>query len=212
MISRSLSNHLRQEPVELYSDIQLIELLQEGNERAFHLLIQRWNEVIFNFCLRITGDPDDAAECTQKTFIKVHQKIESLNSPDAFKSWIYRIALNQCRDELKRKSRFRFLRFGSNNDDSEETFGNANEPETLDMNDNPEIGIHQSQLKTILEKALLKIPADQREVVVMKELQQFTFSEIAKVLDIPESTIKSRLYNGLRALQKILKNQRSYPI
>lgn len=209
MISRSLSNHLRQEPVELYSDTQLVELLQEGNERAFHLLIQRWNEIIFNFCLRILGDTDDAAECTQKTFIKVHQKVGSLNSPDAFKSWLFRIALNQCRDELKRKTRFMFLRFGGDQNDVDESVGMNNEPETSDINDNPEIVIHHHQLKVMLDKALMKIPADQREIVVMKELQQFTFPEIARVLEIPESTVKSRLYYGLRALQKILKNQRS---
>jgi RNA polymerase sigma-70 factor (ECF subfamily) len=209
MISRSLSNHLRQEPVELYSDIQLVGLLQEGNERAFHLLIQRWNEVIFNFCLRIMGDADDAAECTQKTFIKVHQKVGSLNSPDAFKSWLYRIALNQCRDEMKRKSRFRFLRFGEYESDDEESYNVTKELETIEKNDNPEIVFHHQQLKVLLDKALMKIPAEQREIVVMKELQQFTFPEIAKVLEIPEGTVKSRLYYGLRALQKILKNLRS---
>lgn len=160
MISRSLSNHLRQEPVELYSDTQLVELLQEGNERAFHLLIQRWNDAIFNFCLRITGDYDDATECTQRTFIKVHQKVGSLNTPDAFKSWLYRIALNQCRDELKRKSRFRLFNFGSGQGEADDFRSPAPEPESSDMNDNPEVLIHQSQLKSIIEKALMKIPAD----------------------------------------------------
>lgn len=212
MISRSLSNHLRQEPVELYSDTQLIELLQEGNDRAFHLLIQRWNETIYNFCLRMTGNSDDAAECTQKTFIKVYQKISSLKTSEAFKAWIYRIALNQCRDELKRKTRFRILSFGSRNQAESEPDNSYPEPESMDMNDNPEVVMHQKQLKTLLDKALLKIPAEQREIVIMKELQQFTFPEIASVLNIPESTIKSRLYYGLRTLQKLLKNKISYQL
>ena len=205
MLSRSLSNHLRQEPVETFNDTQLVESLQEGNERAFHLLLQRWNEPIFNFCLRMTGDVDDASDCTQKTFIKVYQRIGTLKNSLALKSWMYQIALNQCRDELKRRDRFRFLRFSDNNDQMDSEF-TAMEPISNDILDDPEISLQRSQLRMMLDAALMKIPAEQREIVVMKELQQLTFPEITVILGIPENTIKSRLYYGLKALHKILKN------
>ncbi|HAC15225.1 MAG TPA: hypothetical protein DCE78_04680 [Bacteroidetes bacterium] len=205
MLSRSLSNHLRQEPVETFNDTQLVESLQEGNERAFHLLLQRWNEPIFNFCLRITGDADDASDCTQKTFIKVYHRIGTLKNGLALKSWMYQIALNQCRDELKRRDRFRFLRFSDSNDQTEADLTTI-EPISNDMLDDPEISLQRSQLRMMLDAALMKIPAEQREIVVMKELQQLTFPEIAVILGISENTIKSRLYYGLKAMHKILKN------
>lgn len=212
MLSRSLSNHLRQEPVETYNDAQLVESLQEGNERAFHLLLQRWNEPIFNFCLRLTGDADDASDCTQKTFIKVYQRIGVLKNPMALKSWMYQIALNQCRDEIKRRNRFRFLRFGEHNEEHTQADMTSYEPISTDLMDNPEVSLQRSQLRVMLDAALMKIPAEQREIVVMKELQQLTFPEIAVVLGISENTIKSRLYYGLKALHKILKNNSLYPL
>ena len=205
MLSRSLSNHLRQAPVESYDDAQLAESLQEGNERAFHLLLQRWNDPIFNFCLRLTGDADDAADCTQKTFIKVYQKIGGLKNTSVFSSWIYRIALNQCRDELKRKERFRLFRFTPVSHPSD-NYDESLEPVDNDMDNNPEYTLQRSQLRVMIESALDRIPPEQREVVVMKELQQLTFPEIATILQLSESTVKSRLYYGLKALSKLLTN------
>jgi RNA polymerase sigma factor (sigma-70 family) len=212
MLSRSLSNHLRQEPVETLTDAQLLGAIQEGNDHAFHQIVSRWNEPIFNFCLRLTGDADDAADCTQKTFIIVYQRIGGLKNPSALKSWIYQIALNQCRDELKRRKRFRFLRFGTANGDESESESSIPEPMSTDSRYNPEHNLQQSQMRVMLEDALRKIPPEQREIVVMKELQQLTFPEIAGILGISENTIKSRLYYGLRALQKLLKHTRLYPL
>lgn len=212
MLSRSLSNHLRQEPVESLSDTQLVESIQDGNERAFHILINRWNEPIFNFCLRLTGDADDAADCTQKTFIKVYQRVNGLKNPAALKSWLYQIALNQCRDELKRRDRFRFLRFGSTSEMDSDTEFSIPEPMSTDERTNPEVSLQRSQLRIMIDAALDKIPAEQREVVVMKELQQLTFPEIAVILGISENTIKSRLYYGLKAMQKLLKHSSLYPL
>lgn len=194
------------------TDSQLVEAMHDGNERAFHLVVSRWNEPIFNFCLRLTGDADDAADCTQKTFIQVYQRIGGLKNPSALKSWIYQIALNQCRDELKRRNRFRFIRFGSSQGDESDTEFTTPEPMSTDFQTNPEHTIQQSQLRMMLEKALSKIPPEQREVVVMKEMQQLTFPEIAGILGISENTIKSRLYYGLRSLQKLLKRTRLYPL
>lgn len=211
MLSRSLSNHLRQAPVESFDDAQLAESLQEGNERAFHLLLQRWNDPIFNFCLRLTGDADDAADCTQKTFIKVYQKIGSLKNTRVFSAWMYRIALNQCRDELKRKERFRLFRFNPVSQQPEHS-DEISDPIDTDMDNNPEHSLQRSQLRLMIESALNRIPSEQREIVVMKEFQQLTFPEIAEILRLPENTVKSRLYYGLRALHKLLINKNLYPL
>ncbi len=212
MLPRSLSNHLRQEPVESLSDTQLVEAMQDGNERAFHILVNRWNEPIFNFCLRLTGDADDAADCTQKTFIKVYQRIGGLKIPGAWKSWLYQIALNQCRDEIKRRDRFRFLRLGSTSDSQSDEDFSIPEPISTDDRTNPEVSLQRRQMRVMIDSALDKIPAEQREVIVMKELQQLTFPEIAVILGISENTIKSRLYYGLKAMQKLLKHSRLYPL
>jgi RNA polymerase sigma-70 factor (ECF subfamily) len=198
----SISNQLRKEPVDLYDDAELIEQFKSGNDRAFNLLISRWNDAIYNFCLRVMGDRDDAAEITQRVFIKVYRKVESLQKPGAFKSWLYQIAMNQCRDEIKRRKRFQL--FGGTSADYNESQAVMEDQPTFDIHDNPELQLDQLQLRSQIDRALLRIPEEQRLVVVMKELQQLTFPEIALVLETPEGTVKSRLYYGLRALNKIM--------
>lgn len=196
-----LKNQLRQESAGNQDDARLVTLLQDGNEQACDLLVSRWNTAIFNFCLRMLGDHDDAAECTQRVFIKMYRKIGMLTQPASFRSWLFQIAANQCRDEIKRRKRFSF--FSINETDDKATQGLfAGIPSTADSD--PELLMQQLQQRELIRQALNRLTVEQREIVIMKELHQLTFPEIASALGIPESTVKSRLYAGLRALHPML--------
>ena len=173
------------------NDEQLVLDFRGGNNRAFNLLVNRWQNRIHFFAYRFFANADDAAEVTQKTFIKAYQKIHTLEDADKFGTWIYRIANNLCLDELKRA--------GRKNGTSLEALKKAPEIEQS-MADTR---LMRSESILLLHKALLRIPVEQRVVVIMKEYEGLTFKEIAEILGEPENTVKSRLYYGLSTLKKI---------
>lgn len=172
-------------------DARLVQDFLGGNHQAFNQLVGRWQDRIHHFAYRYFASSDDAAEITQKTFIKAYQKLNTLDDVQKFGSWLYRIANNLCLDELKRAGRKRST--------SLEVLKVAPQTELETPADGKLI---RSEALVLLHKALLQIPNEQRIVVIMKEYEGLTFKEIAEILDEPENTIKSRLYYGLRALKK----------
>jgi RNA polymerase sigma-70 factor (ECF subfamily) len=172
-------------------DAQLVQDFLGGNHQAFNKLIARWQDRIHNFAYRYFASNDDAAEITQKTFIKAYQKMNTLEDAQKFGSWLYRIANNLCLDELKRVGRKRST--------SLEALKSAPQTETESPAD---ARLIRNEAMVLLHKALLQLPGEQRMVVIMKEYEGLTFREIAEILNESENTIKSRLYYGLRALKK----------
>lgn len=172
-------------------DAKLVQDFLGGNHQAFNKLIGRWQDRIHHFAYRYFANNDDAAEITQKTFIKAYQKLNTLEDAGKFGSWLYRIANNLCLDELKRVGRKRST--------SLEALKTAPQSETERAADS---ALMRNEAIVLLHKALLLLPNEQRMVVIMKEYEGLTFREIAEILDESENTIKSRLYYGLRALRK----------
>ncbi len=172
-------------------DAQLVQDFLGGNHQAFNVLIKRWQDKIHHFAYRYFASSDDAAEITQKTFIKAYQKLNTLEDASKFGSWLYRIANNLCLDELKRAGRKRAT--------SLEALKTAPQTEVASSADEKLV---RNEALVLLHKALLQLPVDQRMVVIMKEYEGLTFREIAEILDESENTIKSRMYYGLRTLKK----------
>lgn len=176
----------------------MVKAFLQGHEPAFETLMWRWQSAIFNFCCRFFANAEDARDLTQQTFIKAYHNLSGLNEPASFPAWLYRIALNACRDESRSKHR----KHRSNT--AIDAFDNDHLFQATGTYSNPSAAMHNLQLKQILQQALAHIPEEQRVVVIMKEYQDLKFSEIADILNEPLNTIKSRLYYGLKALRKIL--------
>ena len=178
------------------SDATLVEQAWRGDEHAFTQIVNRWQKRIYRFAYRYFGNSADADDITQKTFIRVYQKLNSLDDPGKFSSWIYRIANNLCLDELKRAGRRRL--------ESLET----NQVSAIPVNSRtPATEMHQKELKAMVQNVLHSLPEEQRTVLILKEFEGLKFREIAEVLDEPEGTVKTRLYAGLTALRKNLPMQ-----
>jgi RNA polymerase sigma-70 factor (ECF subfamily) len=173
------------------SEAQLVNEALKGNQKAFNSLVNRWQTRIHRFAYRYFGSPDDAAEITQKTFIKAYQKLNTLDDPEKFGPWLYRIANNLCLDELKRAGRKR--------SSSLEVLKHAPQTELSPAADERTM---KNEAMVLLHKALLRLPVEQRMVVIMKEYEGLTFREIAEMLDEPENTLKSRMYTGLKNLKQ----------
>lgn len=171
----------------------MVQEFRRGNTQVFNQLVERWQPRIYRLAFRYFNSHDEAQEITQKTFIRVYKKLYSLDDHAAFPAWIYRIAHNLCRDESKRAGRRK-----SQSMDTLKQY-----PEIQSIAGDPGRPMEQKELSQILLRALQQLPSEQRMVVIMKEYEELKFREIADILDLPESTVKSRMYYGLRSLRGI---------
>lgn len=188
----------------MHSDT-LILRAQTGDQSAQGRLVQLWYKRIYNFCFKFFLDHDVAMEASQKTFISMCRHLRDLQDTARFRSWIYKIAFNCCRDEARRRKQSRSLPFEAVWDREAE-----NSPaweSAPGRQDDPERQYRRMELSDILQRALGSIPPEQRAVVIMKEYEGLKFREIAEALNLSENTVKSRLYYGLDALKKILEKQ-----
>lgn len=185
----------------MHSD-SLIVRAQTGDQVAQGKLVQLWYKRIYNFGYKFFLDHDLAMEISQKTFISMCRNIQQLQEPGRFKPWLYKIAVNYCREEARKKKVSRSLPF-----DLVWSRDAENSPQwesSRQRYDDPERQFQNQELSDLLQKALLELSQEQREIVIMKEFEGLKFREIAEVLNLSENTVKSRMYYGLDGLKKIL--------
>lgn len=184
------------------SDDQIIERTLAGETEAFNLLVRRWEHRIYGLSLRLTGREEEARDVCQETFIAAFRHLRKFRREAKFSSWIYRIAINACHTRLRRENSRAEIPI-----DGEEEAGDL--PRLRDeRGDSPPEWMVREQRAAMVRRALQGLPADLRQVVVMKEYQEMTFAEIAEVLEIPVSTVKTRLYTGLGQLRARLERLR----
>ena len=181
------------------SDTQLIERTLGGEPDAFNLLVRRWERHIYGLTLRMLGRDDEARDATQETFISAYRNLSKFRGEAKFSSWIYRIALNICNTRLRGRSRNVISL-----DEQREATGFELTADTEDLGSH----IQQEQVTRAVRRALQGLPAEMRQVIVMKEYEGLKFSEIADILGLPVSTVKTRMYTGLSELRKRLAHLR----
>lgn len=188
----------------MHSDT-LIVRARTGDQSAQGKLVQLWYKRIYNFGYKFFLDHDLAMEVSQKTFISMCRNLGHLQDAARFKAWLYKIAVNYCREEARKKKGSRSLPFDAvwNREHEDSPPWES----SLQRYDNPERQLEQIELSEILQKALLELNEDQKAVVIMKEYEGLKFREIAEILNISENTVKSRMYYGLDALKKILEKK-----
>jgi RNA polymerase sigma-70 factor (ECF subfamily) len=188
----------------MHSDT-LIVRAKTGDPGAQGKLVQLWYKRIYNFGYKFFMDHDMAMEVSQRTFISMCKNLENLQEVGRFKPWLYKIAVNFCREEARKKKGNRALSFDVVwNREAE------NSPQwesSLQRHDNPERQLQALELSDILQQALGELSDEQREIVIMKEYEGLKFREIAEILNISENTAKSRMYYGLDGLKKILERK-----
>ncbi len=189
----------------MHSD-NLIARARQGDKNAQGRLVQLWYKRIYNYSYKFFFDHDLAMEASQKTFISMHKNIAALQDNGKFKSWLYTIAINYCREELrkaktKRSQSLHDLRPG----EAEDSY---RWEESRNRHENPERQLRLGELSDLLQKCLTELSGEQREVVIMKEYEGLKFREIAEVLNISENTVKSRMYYALNELKRILERNK----
>jgi RNA polymerase sigma-70 factor, ECF subfamily len=178
------------------SDEDLVAAFQSGDIPAFDQLVRRWDRKIQGVIYRIVGNHDEARDLSQEAFLKAYRALGTFKKEARFSSWLYQIAINATRDRLRRRRRRSDLSLEEVHDAS--LCDDA--PSVLDR-------MESSDLSRAVAAAMAALPDEQREVVILKEYEGLTFPEIAETLDVPLSTVKTRLYRGLGQLRVRLERQ-----
>ena len=182
------------------SDEELIaELQQTGNERAFEILVHRYKNPLTNYVFRFLGDFDACSDVVQETMIKFYRYKDNYSSVAKFSTWIYTIAGNLARTEYRRRKRRSFLSIHDYGEDHK----------IFDIPDEsyrPDVMTDSGIKDELIQKALLKVKEDFREVVILRDIEGMSYEEIAEITGLNEGTVKSRINRGRAKLQELLKD------
>jgi RNA polymerase sigma-70 factor (ECF subfamily) len=178
----------------LTSDENIVERALTGDAEAFGELVRRWERRIFALTYGMLGREEDARDATQETFLAAFRNLRGFRGEAKVSSWLHRIAVNQC---ITRQRRAKVRSETALEDEQEKDAGTFATPATH----SPARVVEKRQITQAVRKAVNSLPVELRQVVVMKEFEDLTFKEIADILELPLSTVKSRLYTALRQLQ-----------
>ena len=177
-------------------DEELVAAFQGGDAAAFDVLVRRWERKIQGAVYRMLRSEEEAQDVCQEAFLKAFRGLGTFRGQARFSSWLYQIALNLCRDRMRRKKGKTWVSL----DEIGETAQAARGPSVLEL-------VETGDLSRRVVAAMSALPDEQREVIVLKEYEGRTFPEIAEILDVPVSTVKTRLYRGLTQLRRRLEKQ-----
>ena len=179
---------------------RLIKRAQDGDNKAFEVLIEAHFKNIYNIAYRIAGNPDDASDMTQEVMIKLFRNIGSFGGNSKFSTWVYRVATNTCLDELKKIRRHSTYSINSEIDTGEGEFLY----EVEDTSPTPDLKVEQGELSNMVATAINSLSLEHKAIITLRDIQDFSYEEIANILNLSEGTVKSRLSRARMQLKKIL--------
>ena len=172
------------------SDAECVRKLQRGETDAFEILIRRHQKTIFNLVYRMLGDYDEAAEISQEAFLSAYRAIGNFRGDANFSTWLYRIALNHAATRRK-----------SLNTRQQRSVPIENTEPTSDPHPGPAESMEKKEIRQRVQQALNRLEPDDAAVILMRDLQDAPYEEVARVLEVPIGTVKSRLHRARQALR-----------
>lgn len=183
----------------------LIRQCQQGNAMAMEGLILKYQDRIHNVILRICANPDDAAELTQETFVRVIENIDKFKGKSSFYTWAFRIAVNLTLTFCKRKVKLGFKSLDATDDEQQSQTANSLKQALADEHTpDPAAIAENKELCEILVAALMKLDDDHRAVIVLRDIEGMNYAQIAEVLNLELGTVKSRLSRARGHLREIV--------
>ncbi|MEO6590119.1 MAG: sigma-70 family RNA polymerase sigma factor [Pyrinomonadaceae bacterium] len=176
------------------TDEQLVELAVSENPEAFGEIVNRWERKIFALCYGMLGREDEAKDAAQEAFINAYRNLAKFRGDAKVSSWLHRIAVNQCLTK-KRREKSRSETFLDEEKNEEERFFVA------PLSKTPSREFESNEKTRTVRQVINSLPEDLRQIVIMKEFEEMTFQEISETLELPLSTVKSRLYTALKQMR-----------
>lgn len=188
-------------PRERQTDEELIVGFQKGNAAAFDVLVGRYKDPLTNYVFRFLGDRDECSDVVQETFVRVYQNRDSYKPIAKFSTWIYTIATNVAKSRLRRRGLIHFISFINRRDDELGVF------EVPDESSRADLRLESSMEEQRIQKALDALPLKYRQVVVLRDVQDLSYEEIADITGVTLGTVKSRINRARLKLQEMLKDE-----
>ncbi len=182
-------------------DEDLIRKIKKGDMESFNELVRRYETKIYSVAYRFMGNHADAGDLAQETFIRMYQALPGFRGESSFSTWLYRIAANACRDELRKRQRRRSISM-------DELIENS--PASVPVaagNDSPEEVLQRNETQRHVQECLNRLSDDHRLVLVMREIQGLSYEEIAEVLNCSLGTVKSRISRARNALKEKIREK-----
>lgn len=186
-------------------DITLVQRVRQGDQRAFKLLVERYQRKVYGVALGMVKDKEEARDVAQEAFVKVYKYLEHFKGDASFYTWLYRITVNICIDVLRRK--------GSARGDEHVEFDESVRMDISEANigalgtklgTNPQKAALRKELADKITAAIGQIPEAHRQILLLREVEGMSYEDLARTLDIPKGTVMSRLFHARLKMQKIL--------
>ena len=178
---------------------EIIEKVRQGDTQAFEVLVERYQTKVYNLALRMCGNEDDAFDLAQDAFIRAWKSLGSFQFESAFSTWLFRLTSNLCLDYLRAKKRRAAVSLTMSGEEDEQAQLDVPDPAMT-----PEEAVLASEDKAILMEAINSLSADYRQIITLRAINDLSYAEIAKVLQIQEGTVKSRLSRARAELKNKL--------
>ncbi len=164
-----------------------MEQCKDGDMDAYCQLVRQYQHTIYNCAFRILSNSEDAADVTQTAFLKMYERLESYDTSRSFFSWMYRVTVNEAIDQKRKRRRF-----------------DVDHEEASPVNGNPDNNFEANETRDRIQAALNRLSDDARVVIVLRHFSDCSYSEMAEILEIPERTVRSRLYSARQRLKQLL--------
>ena len=181
------------------SDEDLIESFQNGDLYAFDLIVKRYKNQLLNFVYRFLGNAEEAEDLVQETFLRVYRNRKAYQKVAKFSTWIYTIAGNLAKTELRKRKRRKFFSIS-------DLGYNEKDYDISDEAYNPEKDVDGRMKEEIIHREIDALSPKFREVILLRDVQQLSYEEISQIVNIPLGTVKSRVNRGRLKLQEKLKH------
>ncbi|MBL7105995.1 MAG: sigma-70 family RNA polymerase sigma factor [Phycisphaerae bacterium] len=186
-------------------DEVLVQRAQRGESSAMEVLITRYQNRIYNVILKICGNREDAADLSQEAFVKAMQNLDSFQLRSSFYTWLFRIAVNLTINYCKRNVRLGYRSLDSGGDESDlEATGRLKDILADSQSIDPAKALESKELRGLIIKAIMKLDEDQRAVVVLRDIEAMSYSQIAETLEVGLGTVKSRISRGRNNVREFL--------
>ena len=187
-------------------EAEIIRRVQSGDTDAYEALVTEYQKNVYNLALRMTGNPEDAADMSQEAFIKAYSSLALFRGDSKFSVWLYRIVSNVCLDHLRRQSRRQTLSLSVEDDEGDEA-----QIDIPDLSQSPEELLERQLTREAVRRGLDSLPPAQRQILLLREIQGLSYEEISAALNIDEGTVKSRIFRARKKLCAFLVSDGNIP-
>lgn len=176
-------------------EAQIVRRVLEGDVNAFETLVVEYEKNVYAITQRMTGNPEDAADMTQETFIKAYNSLSAFRGDSKFSVWLYRIATNVCLDFLRSRGRKPTVSLSVEDEDGEET-----QMEISDESHSPERLLERDLTRDAVRRGLKALAPEYRQILLLREIQGLSYEEISEALSLEVGTVKSRIFRARKRL------------